>query len=165
MHSVAYRTGPNHWLPPDGPVQQTRLSIWQLQNYVLALELCVFCSHWSIVVQSKGIDWTIFIHFTVCSYAFSAVICVLDSYLVWALIVVLEILICIVVTQCQLLFVTQDTYLFWVLGIYCSLDCQWKLALQVEMKTTQNVPFHFLQLVHFQLPTLTINDSSIWWGT
>ena len=49
-------------------------------------------------------------------------------------IIVSEILICIV-TQLQLLLVAQDTYQFRGQSICHSLDCKWKSALQVDMKT------------------------------
>ena len=61
-------------------------------------EFCVFCSQWSNLVQWKAVGLTFFIHFTAFSYAFSAAICVSESYWVCLFTIVLEILICIVVT-------------------------------------------------------------------
>lgn len=79
-HSIAYWTGPNHWLPLVVAVQQTRISNWQQQNYVLACEFHLFCSHWSIVVPSKRVGLTIF---TAISCAFSVAVYLPESYWVW----------------------------------------------------------------------------------
>ena len=53
-----------------------------MQCYVFAGEYPVFHSRWS---NSCSVGLTIFIHFTAFSYAFSAAVCVSESYRVWPL--------------------------------------------------------------------------------
>ena len=157
--SIAYRTGVNCWLPPEGPVQQTRLCDWRQQIYVLSREFRVFRCHWQILVQSKGVGpLTSFIHFTAFSYAFSAAISVPEFYWVWPLTVVLEILICIAVTQRRLLFVVQNTYYFRGMGI-CSLyvTC-WPFAVQWANKASPFFVIKFAENSFTGGNQLTVNS-------
>ena len=70
---VAYWTGPN------------RRVIAKLcaGNVNLVFSRSFFYFFLSILIQSKGVNRTVFIHFTVFSYAFSKVVCVSETHWVW----------------------------------------------------------------------------------
>ena len=108
--TIAYWTGPNRWVPLMGPVQQRRLNNWQQQNYVLTLWISCFL-HSLINSCSVKRSTPNCLHSLYCLF-----LCFFSSYLCSQLLlglmvtVVNEILICMDVTQRQLLLVAQDTY-------------------------------------------------------
>ena len=142
MHNTAYCTGPNCWLLPVRPVQQTGWSNRRQQNCVLAHEFCAFRSHWSNLVQSKGVGLAVLIHFIVfflCIFSgclgsqillgLTRSLCKWNSYLHC----------CHPVTT---IICWWDTYWFRGKGICHQVDYQWKSALQVEMKTMSFGTYH-----------------------
>ena len=112
---------------------------WHVILVLVFFFCCFFVVKWHFLVQSREVGP---FSFTLLPfvYAFSAAIYVLKSYSIWQLTTVMEILIWIVdsssatMSNCCAGDIVTEGHSIWN-----SLNCQWKLVLQVEMKTMLKV--------------------------